>query len=234
VGNSIRVETVATLASRLEMARDAVVSEVVEGRLSYVNVGGHWRSREVDIDCWRKNPGATFSEETDVQHTDVYFKVDRFENHLQQNNPLEEGNGDPSFRYKNPIDNPQRWAAGAFFSWCGPYFDEFTTDAWGNRYSANVFALHREKDADEGRGLFTSAVVCLSAGPDGAVDATFNQPMNDNETVAPVWTNAASGAGSPSTRQIGTTTQTYEFSGGQASAGAVNAYSTGVSYNTGG
>ena len=40
--------------------------------------------------------------------------------------------------------------------------------------------------------------------------------------------------GEPSTRQIGTTTQTYEFSGGQASAGAVNAYSTGVSYNSGG
>ena len=57
MGNSIRVETVATLASRLEMTRDAVVREGVEGRLPYVNVGGHWRFREVDIDYWRKNHG---------------------------------------------------------------------------------------------------------------------------------------------------------------------------------
>ncbi len=130
---------------------------------------------------WLENPGATFGEETDVLGTQVYFKVDRFENHLQQNNPLEEGSQDPSFRYKNPIDNPQRWAAGAFFGWRGPYFDEFTTDAWGNRYASNVFALHRDKDAEEGRGLFTSAVVCLSAGPDGAVDTSFNQSMNDGD-----------------------------------------------------
>ncbi len=55
--NSIRVETVATLALRLEMTRDAVVREVVEGRLPYVNVGGHWRFRDVDIEYWQKNHG---------------------------------------------------------------------------------------------------------------------------------------------------------------------------------
>lgn len=56
--SSIRVETVATLASRLQMTRDAVVREVVEGRLPYVNVGGHWRFREVDIAYWQKNHGS--------------------------------------------------------------------------------------------------------------------------------------------------------------------------------
>ncbi len=55
--SSIRVETVATLALRLEMTRDAVVREVVEGRLPYVNVGGHWRFRDVDIEHWQKNHG---------------------------------------------------------------------------------------------------------------------------------------------------------------------------------
>ena len=57
MGNSIRVETVATLASRLQMSRDSMVREVVEGRLPYVNVGGHWRFREVDIEYWQKNHG---------------------------------------------------------------------------------------------------------------------------------------------------------------------------------
>ncbi|HJO03816.1 MAG TPA: helix-turn-helix domain-containing protein [Acidobacteriota bacterium] len=55
--SSIRVETVATLASRLEMTRDAVVREVVEGRLPYVNVGGHWRFREMDIEYWQRSHG---------------------------------------------------------------------------------------------------------------------------------------------------------------------------------
>ncbi len=55
--SSIRVETVATLALRLEMTRDAVVREVVEGRLPYVSVGGHWRFREMDIAHWQKNYG---------------------------------------------------------------------------------------------------------------------------------------------------------------------------------
>ena len=49
---SLRVETVATLAERLGVSRDAVVREVVQGRMPYVNVGGHWRFREQDIDYW--------------------------------------------------------------------------------------------------------------------------------------------------------------------------------------
>jgi excisionase family DNA binding protein len=57
VSSSLRVETVATLAERLDLTRDAVVREVVEGRLPYVNVGGHWRFREQDIEHWVRRHG---------------------------------------------------------------------------------------------------------------------------------------------------------------------------------
>ena len=58
MSESLRVETVATLAVRLGLTRDAVVREVVAGRMPYVNVGGHWRFRESDIAYWTKNHGA--------------------------------------------------------------------------------------------------------------------------------------------------------------------------------
>ncbi len=57
MSNTLRVETVASLAARLGLTRDAVVREVVGGRMPYVNVGGHWRFRESDIDYWMKNHG---------------------------------------------------------------------------------------------------------------------------------------------------------------------------------
>jgi len=57
VTNSLRVETVASLATRLGLTRDAVVREVVAGRMPYVNVGGHWRFRESDIDYWKTHHG---------------------------------------------------------------------------------------------------------------------------------------------------------------------------------
>ncbi len=52
MSNSLRVETVATLAERLGLSRDSIAREVVHGRLPYVNVGGHWRFREQDIEYW--------------------------------------------------------------------------------------------------------------------------------------------------------------------------------------
>lgn len=57
MSQSLRVETVATLAERLGLTREAVVREVIEGRLPYVNVGGHWRFREKDIDYWLERHG---------------------------------------------------------------------------------------------------------------------------------------------------------------------------------
>lgn len=49
---SLRVETVTTLAERLGVPRNTLVQEVIQGRLPYVNVGGHWRFREKDIAYW--------------------------------------------------------------------------------------------------------------------------------------------------------------------------------------
>ncbi len=107
------------------------------------------------------------------------FWVDRFENHLQQNMPL---NGwRRATQYKNPLDNPERWAAGAFFGWRGPYLDELTTDPWGNRYASNVFALFKHPESESNDEINTSAVVCYSAGPDSGIDTVFNQPMNDED-----------------------------------------------------
>jgi len=126
---------------------------------------------------WELDLGDGFSETTDDGANDVYFEVDSFINHLQQNRPLD--SGDPGNRYKNPLDDPEPWAAGAFFGWRGPYFDGFTADPWGNRYAANVFAMHRDHDAPDHGGIFTSAVVCLSAGLDGTIRTAFNQPMDD-------------------------------------------------------
>ena len=57
MNHSLRVETVATLAERLGTTREAIVREVVEGRLPYVNVGGHWRFRDQDIDYWLDKHG---------------------------------------------------------------------------------------------------------------------------------------------------------------------------------
>jgi len=155
-------------------------------------------------DHWQLSIGDTFSERTDIRHSSVTFTVDALEQHLQENNPLDKHHPGPMDRYKNPVDNPERWAAGAFFGWRGPYLDELTADPWGNRYGANVFALHAPRGGHGGHGGsggyggygddrrggghggygnksdgFSSAVVCLSAGPDGSVETTFNQPMND-------------------------------------------------------
>lgn len=57
--DSLRVETVTTLAERLGVPRATIVREVVEGRLPYVNVGGHWRFRDKDIDYWQRNQKRT-------------------------------------------------------------------------------------------------------------------------------------------------------------------------------
>lgn len=143
-----------------------------KGRSGIRGDEGHWllevRDRfEVDTD------GGRYGGRSQV------FWVDEFENHLQQNMPLN-GSRD-SEPYKNPLDNPERWAAGAFFGWRGPYLDELTTDPWGNRYAANVFALYKDPRSENNAEIYTSAVVCYSAGPDSGIDTVFNQPMNDDD-----------------------------------------------------
>jgi len=125
---------------------------------------------------WRRHVNETgLMMKDDVYMNTGQFVVGELQNHLQQNQP------DPSnynYRYKNPTQNPQRWAAGAFFGWRGPYLDELTTDPWNNRYMVNSFALYKVPNTQNNSagGLFSSAVVCYSAGPDGAIDTVFNQP----------------------------------------------------------
>lgn len=128
---------------------------------------------------WLLHPGDRFEVPVDVHTGDPnVFVVDTLRNHLQQNMPRWRRHRD-SIRYKNPIDNPERWAAGAFFGWRGPYLDELTTDPWGSRYAANVFALYKAPETFDNDQIHSSAVVCYSAGPDSGVDTVFNQPMND-------------------------------------------------------
>ena len=75
----------------------------------------------------------------------------------------------------------ERWAAGAFFGWRGPYLDELTTDPWGNRYAINTFALYKDPVSEDNDQIYTSAVVCYSAGPDSGIDTFFNQSQDDGD-----------------------------------------------------
>lgn len=132
---------------------------------------------------WLLEPGDNFEEPLDIYPgRKIRFEVDLLENHLQQNMP---GNGVYSHThtnpYKNPLDNPERWAAGAFFGWRGPYLDELTTDPWGNRYAINTFALYKDPVSEDNDQIYTSAVVCYSAGPDSGIDTFFNQSQDDGD-----------------------------------------------------
>ena len=53
------------------------------------------------------------------------FETGFLQDHLQQNNP---DPNDGSKHYKNAIDNPERWAVGAFSGWRGPYVNDLDTD----------------------------------------------------------------------------------------------------------
>ena len=132
---------------------------------------------------WRHKPGDRCIVRTDVHKTSVSFGVDTLENHLQQNDP----GGDMYDDYKNALDDPSQHGdaggpdlgAGSFFGWRGPYFDWLTSDPWGQSYLVNTFALMKPQASYYDNDVFTSAVVCYSAGIDGAVDTNFNQPIND-------------------------------------------------------
>jgi hypothetical protein len=101
------------------------------------------------------------------------FLCDRLEHNLQVNNPMGDGvynpGDDPQHRYKNVIDSP---SVGPFFGWRGPYFDEITSDPWGTRYAVNVFGLH----SDTNGNVFSTAVICISFGPNKTADTPINMP----------------------------------------------------------
>jgi len=109
------------------------------------------------------------------------FIVDTFDNHLIANTPM----GSGQWRWRTPVDMERGFHS--LFAWRGPYLDEISSDPWGNRYMANVFALHSPPEAGP-HDRYGSAVVCLSAGPDAEVDTDFNQPFgwttNDDDLTA--------------------------------------------------
>jgi len=100
------------------------------------------------------------------------FFADEMGNHLQRNDPMGFGGSSMLDRYKNVVDDPR---VGSFMGWRGPYFNEITTDPWGTRYAINTFGLHYS----ENRYMFSSAVVCYSAGPNMSADTGFNQPIGE-------------------------------------------------------
>ncbi len=115
-----------------------------------------------------------FSVETDgVLHNTVDFDTDLLFNHLQVNNP--QGlSVDFRERYKNVIELP---SVGSWFGWRGPYFNELTSDPWGTRYSVNTFGLHAGPSGASD-DIFSTAVVCISFGPDKTASTLANQPID--------------------------------------------------------
>ncbi len=115
-----------------------------------------------------------FSVETDgVLHNSVEFDTDLLFNHLQVNNP--QGlSVDFRERYKNVIELP---SVGSWFGWRGPYFNELTPDPWGTRYSVNTFGLH-VGPSGASDDIFSTAVVCISFGPDKTASTLANQPID--------------------------------------------------------
>ena len=151
----------------------------VAGANNQPNCNGDGRCQGGELH-WRLPVGQGSKEmDTDDGNATVRFEVRPLSEHLMENDPS--GYGDRrNPGYKNPLDDPQRWAAGAFSGWRGSYLTELTTDPWNNRYAVNTFALYKPPD-QRPRSIFTSAVVCCSAGPDGGVDTGINQPINDND-----------------------------------------------------
>lgn len=145
-------------------------------------------SASADGEAWATEVRDNLRAALDVSGDRIQFRVDTFANHLIHNTPL----GYSSNGYRTPndmvsggtsagieggllFDSPDGQGFNSMFAWRGPYIsDVVEPDPWGNRYMANVFALHAPQGRD-GDG-FTSAVLCYSAGPDEEADTSFNQP----------------------------------------------------------
>jgi len=108
------------------------------------------------------NPQVTTDFPAQVTPPSGTFLADNFVNHLQMNDPL----GGGGEQYSDLTNFSLEWWA---MGWHGPYFNKFMPDPWGNRYQSNVFALHSYAG-----NIYTSAVIVLSAGPNGVVDTRFD------------------------------------------------------------
>ncbi|NKB87562.1 MAG: hypothetical protein GKS06_05025 [Acidobacteria bacterium] len=124
-----------------------------------------WDAPAVAIDAF------TVSTDGVVPQT-VAFDTDLLFHHLQMNNP--QGiSVDIEDRYKNIAELPE---VGAWFGWRGPYFNELNPDPWGGRYSVNTFGLHSAQGG-EIDDIYSTAVVCISFGPDHTTQTLANQPI---------------------------------------------------------
>lgn len=145
---------------------------------------------------WQLPLGATFTAATGGYYSlSATFGVDTFDNQLIHQDPtwyrgarIGAGfaSGYGAFPYAARYGT--RGAAqlvNPYYRWRGPYIaDAVIPDPWGNRYMANVFALHAPLPV-YGAGLaygagftelYNSAVVCYSAGPNETIETHFNQP----------------------------------------------------------
>lgn len=141
---------------------------------------------------WQLGRGEVFQQATNgYSSVRITFSVDSFGDQLIHRDPTRSGYGQTAgygggtgTSYGGRYDNSYL-ETRQFFRWRGPYIsDAVAPDPWGNRYMANVFALHvpRSGTYPANRGYqpyveqFSSAVVCYSAGPDETIDTYFNQP----------------------------------------------------------
>jgi type II secretory pathway pseudopilin PulG len=114
-----------------------------------------------------------FTVQTDSLASSIPFAADLLVHHLQFNNPF--GTSVVfTDRYKNVIELP---SVGAFLGWRGPYFNEITSDPWGGRYSINTFGLHGGTTGASD-DIYSTAVVCISFGPNRQAETLANQPIN--------------------------------------------------------
>lgn len=161
--------------------------------------GGDIPGTAIGVTEWQLPLGSTFNVTTSGYYpTTVNFVVGTFDDQLIHQDPtwygVQAGAGDVAgyaafpyaARYGARSANP---VANTFYRWRGPYIaDAVIPDPWGNRYMANVFGLHAPLPRTYGVGyggsygmagyteLYSSAVVCYSAGPNETIETLFNQP----------------------------------------------------------
>lgn len=144
---------------------------------------------------WQLPLGSTFNATTSGSYpTTLNFAVGTFDDQLIHQDPtwfgvragVDDAAGYGAFPYAARYGaRGADLVASRYFRWRGPYIaDAVIPDPWGNRYMANVFGLHeptpRAYGASYGMAgyseLFSSAVVCYSAGPNETIQTRFNQP----------------------------------------------------------
>ena len=70
-----------------------------------------------------------------------------------------------------------RTAASAF-GWNGPYISNtINADPWNNRYAVNIGLIDTTQGIQDASGNVKSAVWIVSAGPNGALDTPYSQPV---------------------------------------------------------